>query len=160
MAPGVWGLNRPPSHPALLLSSSTAANPALSECDIPRHKRPAQAGLLLDPPLTLPPARGFLLHEAAPMTYIRDTSAHVDTVHQALAQAAKAEGFGVLHVYDLRQVLTSKGFPQANECRGLEICNPAQANAVLDMDMALNMMLPCRVSVWEQDGRTRVGMVP
>lgn len=94
------------------------------------------------------------------MTYIRDTSTPVDTVHQALEQAAKAEGFGVLHVYDLRQVLTGKGFPQANECRVLEICNPAQADAVLGMDMALNMMLPCRVSVWEQDGRTRIGMVP
>ena len=32
--------------------------------------------------------------------------------------------------------------------------------AMLGMDMALNMMLPCRVSVWEQDGQTRVGMVP
>lgn len=94
------------------------------------------------------------------MNYIRDTNAPVDSVHQALEEAAKAEGFGVLHVYDLRQILTSKGFPQSNECRVLEICNPAQADAVLDMDMALNMMLPCRVSVWEQDGRTRVGMVP
>lgn len=94
------------------------------------------------------------------MNYIRDTDAPVDTVQAALEQAAKAEGFGVLHVYDLRQVLTGKGFPQANECRVLEICSPAQADAVLGMDMALNMMLPCRVSVWEQDGRTRVGMVP
>lgn len=94
------------------------------------------------------------------MNYIRDTNAPVDSVHQALEQAAKAEGFGVLHVYDLRQILTGKGFPQANECRVLEICNPAQADAVLGMDMALNMMLPCRVSVWEQDGRTKVGMVP
>lgn len=94
------------------------------------------------------------------MTYVRDTSKTVDTVQQALEEAAKAEGFGVLHVYDLRQVLTGKGFPQANECRVLEICSPAQADAVLGMDMALNMMLPCRVSVWEQDGRTHVGMVP
>ena len=94
------------------------------------------------------------------MNIIRDTRKSADEAQQALEQAAKAEGFGVLHVYDLQQILTGKGFPQANACRVLEICNPAQADAVLGMDMALNMMLPCRVSVWEQDGRTRIGMVP
>lgn len=94
------------------------------------------------------------------MNIIRETANTPDEAQQALTEAAKAEGFGVLHVYDLQQVLTGKGFPQANACRVLEICNPAQADAVLGMDMALNMMLPCRVSVWEQDGRTQIGMVP
>lgn len=94
------------------------------------------------------------------MNLIRKTGKTADQAQQALEQAAKAEGFGVLHVYDLQQILTSKGFPQASACRVLEICNPAQADAVLGMDMALNMMLPCRVSVWEQDGGTRIGMVP
>lgn len=94
------------------------------------------------------------------MNIIRDTGKTPDQAQQALEQAAKAEGFGVLHVYDLQQILTGKGFPQANGCRVLEICSPVQADAVLRMDMALNMMLPCRVSVWEQDGRTRIGMVP
>lgn len=94
------------------------------------------------------------------MNMLRETDKTPDEAQQALMEAAKKEGFGVLHVYDLQQVLTGKGFPQANACRVLEICNPAQADAVLGIDMALNMMLPCRVSVWEQDGSTRIGMVP
>ena len=74
--------------------------------------------------------------------------------------AVKAHGFGVLHTYDFKQTLADKGFPLANGCIVMEVCNPKQASEVLAMDMALNMALPCRVSIYEQDGVTWIGMVP
>ncbi|MBW7896211.1 MAG: DUF302 domain-containing protein [Opitutaceae bacterium] len=72
---------------------------------------------------------------------------------------AKQHGFGTLHVYNLKETLTSKGFPQTEECFVLEVCNPAQANKVLSLDRAMNVALPCRISVYEKEGRTWIGMI-
>lgn len=94
------------------------------------------------------------------MTYIRHSDQPVDTIFQRVQEAAKANGFGVLHTYDFKQILAGKGFDLPPEVRVLEVCNPGQAHQVLGMDVALNMMLPCRISVYEDGGRTAVGMVP
>lgn len=72
---------------------------------------------------------------------------------------AKQHGFGTLHVYNLKETLTSKGFPQTEECFVFEVCNPAQANKVLTLDRAMNVALPCRISVYEKEGQTWVGMI-
>ncbi len=86
--------------------------------------------------------------------------------HKPAAQAAadlqtvaKQHGFGTLHVYNLKEILTSKGFPQTHECMVLEVCNPVQANRVLNEDFSMNMALPCRISVYEKAGRTLIGMI-
>jgi uncharacterized protein (DUF302 family) len=76
-----------------------------------------------------------------------------------LQAVAKQHGFGTLHVYNLKEILTAKGFPQTRECLIMEICNPAQANRVLDYDFAMNVALPCRVSVYEDGGRVKIGMI-
>lgn len=85
------------------------------------------------------------------------------SVSQCVARVERTAtemGFGVLHEYDFREILTSKGFQFARECRVLELCNPAQANRILDADIEVNMALPCRISVYQgTDGRTRVGMI-
>lgn len=94
------------------------------------------------------------------MLYRKETRKSVDQVFADIEAASTAHGFGVLHHYDFRQTLASKGFPLANECRVMEICNPRQASEVLSVDMALNMALPCRISIYEDGGKTIVGMIP
>jgi uncharacterized protein (DUF302 family) len=73
--------------------------------------------------------------------------------------AVKKHGFGVLHIYDLKQTLAGKGVTLPAECRIFEVCNPHEAAKVLGEDMRLNMALPCRVSVFEQDGVTQIGTI-
>jgi uncharacterized protein (DUF302 family) len=41
----------------------------------------------------------------------------------------------------------------------MEVCNPQQAAKVLADDIDLNMALPCRISVYEKNGRTQIGML-
>lgn len=94
------------------------------------------------------------------MLYRKETRKSVDQVFADIEAASKAHGFGVLHHYDFKQTLESKGFALANECRVMEVCNPGQASEVLSVDMALNMALPCRISVYEDGGKTIVGMIP
>lgn len=77
----------------------------------------------------------------------------------ALDASVRRHGFGVLHVHDLGATLRGKGVPFAEECKIFEICQPQQAAQVLAIDLRLNMALPCRISVYTEQGRTRLGMI-
>jgi len=93
------------------------------------------------------------------MKYVVTSSKSVEQASADLETAVKQHGFGVLHTYDLKQTLASKGVELPHECRILEVCNPRQAARVLSADMSMNMALPCRISVYEEGGQTRIGMV-
>jgi uncharacterized protein (DUF302 family) len=45
------------------------------------------------------------------------------------------------------------------QCKVFEVCNPTQAAKVLSTDMRLNMALPCRISVFTDKGRTKIGLI-
>jgi uncharacterized protein (DUF302 family) len=91
------------------------------------------------------------------MYYIVPTDKSVDAAARDLETAVTRHGFGVLHVYDLKQTLAGKGVTLPAECRIFEVCNPHQAIKVLSADMSLNMALPCRISVYEEKGKTMIG---
>jgi uncharacterized protein (DUF302 family) len=76
-----------------------------------------------------------------------------------LDAAVRRHQFGVLHVHDLGATLRAKGQPFEGECKVFEVCNPRQAADVLARDLDLNMALPCRISVYTEDGGTRIGMI-
>ena len=93
------------------------------------------------------------------MKYVVTSEKSVEQAAADLEAAVKQHGFGVLHTYDLKQTLAGKGVELPHECRILEVCNPHQAARVLSADMAMNMALPCRISVYEEGGETRIGMI-
>lgn len=65
----------------------------------------------------------------------------------------------MLHIYDLKAKLKEKGVDFPNECRILEVCNPKQAAKVLIADMTVSLGLPCRISVYQEGGKTKIGTV-
>ena len=93
------------------------------------------------------------------MYYIAESSKTFDQAATDLEAAVKAHGFGVLHVHDLGNTLRSKGQSFSEQCKVFEVCNPGQASKVLAADMRLNMALPCRISVFTDHGKTRIGMI-
>ncbi|MDX2464441.1 MAG: DUF302 domain-containing protein [Porticoccus sp.] len=94
------------------------------------------------------------------MKHIVETGKTIDQAAQDLQKAVTAHSFGVLHTYDLKETLKTKGIDLPRECRIFEICNPRQAAAVLAEDMDINMALPCRISVWENEGgKVKIGMI-
>jgi uncharacterized protein (DUF302 family) len=93
------------------------------------------------------------------MYYIVETDKPFDQASTDLELAVKRHGFGVLHVHDLAGTLRSKGVAFDEQCRIFEVCNPAQAAKVLSVDMRLNMALPCRISVFTEKGRTKIGLI-
>lgn len=94
------------------------------------------------------------------MLYKKETPKSVEHAFEDLQAAVKVHGFGMLHYYDFRKTLADKGFELSNGCLVMEVCNPRQAAEVLAKDMSLNMALPCRISIYEDHGKTWIGMVP
>jgi len=93
------------------------------------------------------------------MYYQKTTSKDFKQASKDLEDAVIAHKFGVLHVHDLGNTLRSKGIDFKEDCHVLEVCSPAQAEKVLSIDMQLNMALPCRISVWTENGETKIGMI-
>jgi len=93
------------------------------------------------------------------MYYIVETEKSFDQASVDLDSAVKRHGFGVLHVHDLGSTLRSKGVAFEEQCKIFEVCNPVQAAKVLSTDMRLNMALPCRISVFTDKGRTKIGLI-
>ena len=90
------------------------------------------------------------------MRYIIETKKTPATAVEDLRAAVAKHGFGVLHAYDLQETLNSKGFPLPHACHILEVCNPEQASKVLTEDIGMNIALPCRISVYEENGQTKI----
>ena len=93
------------------------------------------------------------------MYYIVDTAKSFDQAATDLEAAVKRHGFGLLHVHDLGGTLRSKGIAFEEQCKVFEVCNPAQAAKVLSTDMRLNMALPCRISVYTEQGQVKIGLI-
>jgi len=91
------------------------------------------------------------------MKYIVTTEKSIDQAAKDLEEAVTRNNFGVLHIHDLKSTMKNKGIDFPHECRIFEVCNPQKANAVLTKDMSLNMALPCRISVWEDNGQVKIG---
>jgi uncharacterized protein (DUF302 family) len=93
------------------------------------------------------------------MYYIVETGKSFDQASADLESAVKRHAFGVLHIHDLGATLRSKGIAFEEECKVFEVCNPGQAAKVLATDMRLNMALPCRISVFTEKGKTKIGLI-
>ena len=93
------------------------------------------------------------------MYYIVETEKSFEQAATDLEAAVKNNDFGVLHIHDLGTTLRSKGVDFDEQCKVFEVCNPGQAAKVLSTDMRLNMALPCRISVFTEDEKTKIGLI-
>lgn len=93
------------------------------------------------------------------MKYIVETQKSIEKASEDLIQAVSDHKFGVLHIHNLKETLNNKGIEYNNECRVFEVCNPKKAKEIMDSDMCLNLVLPCRVSIYEENGKILIGMI-
>ncbi len=92
--------------------------------------------------------------ESKPLLIKVPTDKTVSDVASALQVAVEANRFGVMQVHNLKESMTKKGVGFSRECMIFEVCQPQQAKKVLDTEMSVSTALPCRISVYEEDGKT------
>lgn len=93
------------------------------------------------------------------MLQVVDSTKPLERLVSDLEQAISRRKFGVLGVHDLRAKLAEKGVSFARECRMFEVCNPHQAKKVLEANLEISTALPCRISVDEEAGKTRLATI-
>jgi uncharacterized protein (DUF302 family) len=93
------------------------------------------------------------------MLHIVESRKPLDRVAKDLEEAVARHKFGVLGVHDLKAKLAEKGVVLSRECRVFEVCNPHQAKKVLDANLEISTALPCRISVYEEGGVTKLATI-
>ena len=82
------------------------------------------------------------------------TKKTVNEAATALQSAVEANHFGVMQVHNLKETMLKKGVAFDHECLIFEVCQPQQAKKVLDQNMSVSTALPCRISIYEEGGKT------
>ena len=88
------------------------------------------------------------------MLFKLPTAKTVSEAATALQAAVQANHFGVMQVHNLTETMAKKGVEFAHECLIFEVCQPQQAKKVLDQNMSVSTALPCRISIYEEGGKT------
>src|SRR5579859_4548727 len=82
------------------------------------------------------------------------TNKTVNEVAAALQASVQANHFGVMQVHNLKETMAKKGVEFERECLIFEVCQPQQAKKVLEQNMSVSTALPCRISIYEEGGKT------
>ena len=92
------------------------------------------------------------------MQYMEVSNKSVQEVVDCLKEVCAKYKFGVQHIHNVNETLKSKGIDLGNECQIVDICNPIIAEKFLSEDMSLSIIMPCKISVYSQDGETIIAM--
>jgi len=85
------------------------------------------------------------------MLYKIDSKKELAQIGRELESAAQKHKFGVLAVHDLGAKMREKGADFQGECLIYEVCNPFQAKKILENNLELSTVLPCRISVYRTE---------
>ena len=92
--------------------------------------------------------------------YTVTTEKPFDEAIAMVEQETKKAGFRVLYVHDVAATLKEKGF-EFKPFKIIEICNAKSAYTVLQADIKIGLCLPCKINVYQKDGKTYIsGMRP
>ncbi|BCJ88284.1 DUF302 domain-containing protein [Effusibacillus dendaii] len=90
--------------------------------------------------------------------YTVETSKSVEDAVQAVEESLKKYKFGVLWHFNITSKLQEKGVDFTQPYRVLEVCNPVEAARVLSQNGLMGYFLPCKVVVYEENGKTKIGL--
>lgn len=83
----------------------------------------------------------------------------VQEIENSFPEVCARYKFGVLGSYNLRQKMNEKGVPFDRECLVFEVCNPQQAKKVLEGNISIATVLPCRIAVYQEGGKTKIAAI-
>lgn len=83
----------------------------------------------------------------------------VQEIEKSFPEVCAKHKFGVLGFYNLRQKMNEKGIPFDRECLIFEVCNPQQANKILEGNIAISTVLPCRIAIFQEGGKAKIAAI-
>lgn len=90
--------------------------------------------------------------------YTVETNKSMEEAIQSLEENLKKEGFGVLWQFDIKDTLQKKGLDFNQPYQVLEVCSPKEAQRMLTKNQMIGYFLPCKMVVYEDSGKIKIGM--
>lgn len=91
-----------------------------------------------------------------------DLTKQVDLSHgealQKLKDQLKSNKWGVLSDIDVKAILKEKIGSEIENYNILDVCNPKLANEGLAVTKQVGLVLPCKMIVYDESGKTKVGL--
>ena len=92
------------------------------------------------------------------IVYEKSTGKNLADAIGSLTSNLKENGFGVLWQLNFKDKLREKGLELRDDFVVLEVCNPKQAKEVLDQNIHIGYVLPCKMVVRTENDKTFIGM--
>jgi len=114
-------------------------------------------GLVLGVVLTIASIYVFV---PSKMFIVKESKYGMEQTVSELEKTAGEMKWGVPHKYDLQATLKGKGF-EVEPVTVISLCKPDLANVILSShdEQLVSAMMPCRVAVYERNGKTYVSML-
>lgn len=90
--------------------------------------------------------------------YTVESNKTIQETVQALEVNLKEEKFGILWQFDIKETLNNKGIDFEQPYLVLEVCNPKEAANLLTKNQLVGYFLPCKIVLYEDAGKTKIGM--
>lgn len=90
--------------------------------------------------------------------YTVETDKSVEEAIASLEENLMEEKFGVLWQFNIKDKLQEKGLDFDQSYVVLEVCNPVEAQKVLTTNQMVGYFLPCKIVVYDDEGKTKIGM--
>jgi len=90
--------------------------------------------------------------------YTKETKLNVKSAVEKLTEDLKANKWGVLSVIDVKKILEEKLNIESDDYTILDVCNPGLAHKGLSINKQVGMILPCKIIVYADKGRTKISL--
>jgi uncharacterized protein (DUF302 family) len=77
---------------------------------------------------------------------------------QKVKEELKANKWGVLSDIDVREILKEKLGVEIESYNILDVCNPQLANEGLKVSKTVGLVMPCKMSVYNDSGKTKISL--
>jgi len=91
--------------------------------------------------------------------YEKTTAKSFDEAVSSITKSLEEQKFGVLWKLNFKDKFHEKGVDFDKNFMVLEVCNPHKAKEVLIRHLDAGYFLPCKVAVYEDDGKVKIGMM-
>lgn len=92
------------------------------------------------------------------IVYEKSTTKNLNDSIKDLEDNLKKQGFGILWQLNFKEKLEEKGLEFKDDFVILEVCNPKQAKEVLEENIHIGYVLPCKMVVRSENNKTYIGM--